>query len=484
LANGKLKPKKIADYVYELPKETKGYMKVPAKFYANDELIRAAEQRTLHQLTHVAWMPGIYKNSIAMPDMHMGYGFPIGGVAATDYEEGVISPGGVGYDINCGVRVLRTNLNRKDVLPHAKKLVQTIFNNVPAGLGSKAKIRLNENKLKDVLIDGAKYCVDNDMGWDEDLEHCEENGTLAGADPSVISDKAMKRGIPQVGSLGSGNHFIEIQYVDQIINEQLAKAMGIHSKDQVLVMIHTGSRGFGHQVCSDSLRKIERAMSKYNINPPARELASVPTTSDDGQHYLKSMACAANFAWANRQMILHWVRQSFENYFKGSPEDLDMHLIYDVAHNIAKKEEHTIDGKKRIVMTHRKGATRAFPAEHPEVPKAYRSLGQPVLIPGSMGTASYILVGQKRGMEISFGSTAHGAGRVMSRSAAKRKFWGSTVQKELQGEGIEVYAASKKVIAEEAPGVYKDIDVVADVSDALGIGKKAVRLKPIAVVKG
>jgi tRNA-splicing ligase RtcB len=322
------------------------------------------------------------------------------------------------------------------------------------------------------------------MGWESDLDHCEENGQMKNADISKISDKAISRGLPQAGSLGSGNHFLEIQYVDKIMDETLAKAMGIVEKDQVVVMIHTGSRGFGHQVCSDYLRQVEKAMPKYNITPPDRELACVPTQSDDGQAYFNAMACGANFAWGNRQMILHWVRETFEKRFNSSAEDLDMELIYDVAHNIAKKETHEIDGKNRTVITHRKGATRAFPAGHKDIPADYRSIGQPVILPGSMGTASYILVGQPGGINASFGSTAHGAGRVMSRSKAKKQFWGSTVKDELQGKGIQVKATTPKIIAEEAPGVYKDIDAVASVSDAVGIGKRAVRLKPIAVIKG
>ncbi|MBD3189114.1 MAG: RNA-splicing ligase RtcB [Candidatus Heimdallarchaeota archaeon] len=477
-------PKKINDYIYEIPKETRNYMKVPARIFANNKLIQAMEQRTLEQATHVAWMPGIYKNSLVLPDGHMGYGFPIGGVAATDYDEGVISPGGVGYDINCGVRVVRTNLSKKEVEPKLTHLANEIYKNVPSGVGSKARIKLSRSELEELLVEGAKYCVNQGYGWEKDLEHCEENGTMANADPSKVSNRAISRGMPQAGSLGSGNHFIEIQYVDQIYDKELAKKMGVKEENQVLVMIHTGSRGFGHQVCDDSLRHIEKASKKYNINPPDRQLTSVPTASEDGQAYFDAMACGANFAWGNRQMILHWVRESFTNQLKTEPEDLDMHLIYDVAHNIAKKEEHTIAGKKRTVITHRKGATRAFPAGHPEVPQAYRSIGQPVLLPGSMGTASYILVGQPQGMDVSFGSTAHGAGRVMSRSGARRKFWGSTVRDKLGDQGIYVRASNMKTVAEEAPGVYKDIDSVADVSDALGIGKKVIRLKPMAVVKG
>ena len=477
-------PKKIAENVYEIPKSTRNYMKVPARIFANEKIMRAMEQKMLTQATHIAWLPGIIKNALVLPDGHMGYGFPIGGVAATDYDKGVISPGGVGYDINCGVRLLRTNLQRKEVTPHAQKLSEDLFRNVPSGVGSKAKIRLNRNELQELLTEGASYCVKKGLGWEEDIELCEENGALSNADIETLSERAISRGMPQAGSLGSGNHFLEIQYVDKIYDEKLAKAMGIVQKDQVVVMIHTGSRGLGHQICSDYLRIVERAMPKYNLHPPDRELACVPTQSDDGQAYFNAMACGANFAWGNRQMILHWVRETFERQFKQSAEDMDMGLVYDVAHNIAKKEEHTIDGKKRTVITHRKGATRAFPAGHPDIPRAYQSIGQPVILPGSMGTASYVLIGQPNGMEISFGSTAHGAGRVLSRKAALRRFWGETVRDELKGKGIFVKSANPKIIAEEAPGVYKDIDSVAEVSDNLGIGKRVVRVKPIAVVKG
>jgi len=477
-------PKKIAENIYEIPKNEKSYMKVPARIFADDKLIKGMEEKMFIQATHVAWLPGIYKNSLVLPDGHMGYGFPIGGVAATDYQDGVVSPGGVGYDINCGVRLVRTNLKKNEVVPHAKKLSEELYDNVPAGVGSKAKIHLSRKELNELLIEGAKYCVKRGLGWEEDIEYCEENGAMANADPSAVSERAISRGMPQAGSLGSGNHFLEIQYVDQIYDEALAKAMGIIEKDQILVMIHTGSRGLGHEICGDYLRQVEQKMPQYNLNPPDRELACVPTQSEDGQNYLKAMACGANFAWGNRQMILHWVRETFEKRFGRSAEELDMHLIYDVAHNIAKKEEHTIDGKKRTVITHRKGATRAFPAGHSEVPQKYRSIGQPVILPGSMGTSSYVLIGQPKGMEISFGSTAHGAGRVLSRSGALKKFWGATVTDELKSKGIYIKATNPKIIAEEAPGVYKDIDAVATVSHNLGIGKKVVRLKPIAVVKG
>ncbi|NHJ49126.1 MAG: RtcB family protein, partial [Asgard group archaeon] len=326
----KIVPKKIAENIYEIPKSTFGYMKVPARIFANEKIIRAMEQRMFLQATHVAWLPGIYKHALVLPDGHMGYGFPIGGVAATDYNEGAISPGGVGYDINCGVRLVRTNLKKEQVIPHAQKLSEDLFRNVPSGVGSKAKIHLSQSELQELLVEGAKFCVKRGLGWEEDIENCEESGALKNADIQKVSQKAISRGMPQAGSLGGGNHFLEIQYVDDIYDEKLAKAMGVHQKGQVMVMIHTGSRGLGHQICSDYLRKLEQAMPKYNIHPPDRELACVPTQSDDGQAYFSAMAAGANFAWGNRQMILHWVRETFEKQFKQSAEDLDMGLIYDV----------------------------------------------------------------------------------------------------------------------------------------------------------
>ncbi len=418
-----------------------------------------------------------------MREAHQGYGFPIGGVAATDIEDGVLSPGGVGYDINCGVRVLRTNLERKDVESKIKELTQEIFTNVPSGLGSKRKIKLSIRDLDELLAEGVSWSLRNGFGWEEDALHCEANGKLEGADPSKVSSRAKERGVSQVGTLGAGNHFLEIQYVEKIFDEEAAKVYGL-SENQVTVMIHTGSRGLGHQVCSDYLRVMERAVRKYNINLPDRELAAAPGNSPEGQDYLAAMACAANFAWANRQSITHWVRESFQNVFGMSAEDLDMHLVYDVAHNIAKIEKHKVNGEVRTVYVHRKGATRAFPPGHPEIPEKYRSVGQPVLIPGTMGTSSYILKGRQEAMELSFGSTAHGAGRVMSRHQAVRSFSGAGVKNKLMSKGIFVRAASIKVVSEEAPEAYKNVDEVAKASHDAGIASLVARLRPLGVVKG
>ena len=478
--------KKVSDNVYEIPQETQQCMTVPVKIYASDALIQKMKQdATFKQATNAACLPGIYKHSIVLPDGHQGYGFPIGGVAATDYENGVISPGGVGYDINCGVRVLRTNLDEKDVRPKVRQLIDQLFADIPTGVGKQGKIHLRSHSgVDEVLRDGSKWAVEEGYGWEEDLEHQEANGRLDIADPSQVPGSAKERGLKQSGTLGSGNHFIEIQLVDEIYNEEAAKIMGITRKGQVMVMIHSGSRGLGHQVCSEYIRKMTQAMRKYNIEVPDRELCCAPTTSPEGQAYLGAMSAAANYAFANRQVMMHWTRQAFSKVMGQSPEDLDMGLIYDVAHNIGKVEEHTIDGQKRKVVVHRKGATRAFPPGHPDVPSKYRNVGQPVLIPGTMGTASYILLGNERGMDLSFGSTAHGAGRFMSRSRAKKQFFGKEIQDKLASEGIIVRATKGIVIAEEAPGAYKDVDEVVKVSDALGIATKAVRLRPIGVIKG
>ncbi|MHA1862872.1 MAG: RtcB family protein [Candidatus Thorarchaeota archaeon] len=478
--------KKVSDNVYEISQETQQCMKVPVKIYASDALVQKMKQdATFKQATNAACLPGIYKHSIVLPDGHQGYGFPIGGVAATDYENGVISPGGVGYDINCGVRILRTNLDENDVRPKVKQLIDQLFADVPTGVGKQGKINLRSHAgVDDVLRNGSKWAVEEGYGWEEDLDHQEANGRLDIANPADVPGTAKERGLKQSGTLGSGNHFLEIQLVDQIYDEEAAKVMGITRKGQVMVMIHSGSRGLGHQVCSEYIRKMTQAMRKYNIEVPDRELCCAPTTSPEGQAYLGAMSAAANYAFANRQVMMHWTRQAFSRVMGQSAEDLDMGLIYDVAHNIGKVEEHTIDGKRRKVVVHRKGATRAFPPGHPDIPSKYRNIGQPVLIPGTMGTASYILMGNERSMDLSFGSTAHGAGRFMSRSRAKKQFFGKEIQDKLASEGILVRATKGIVIAEEAPGAYKDVDEVVKVSDALGIATKAVRLRPIGVIKG
>lgn len=476
---------KIDEYLWRIPKYKQG-MRVPGLVFANDALIEKMKtDRTLNQCANVAHLPGIYKSAITLPDGHEGYGFPIGGVAATDYEEGVISPGGVGYDINCGVRLLSTNLTEKDIRPKLTQLTSTIFQNVPSGLGSRRKdFSLSSRDLDQLVTEGVHYLIDKGLGWSEDSEHCEEHGHMQNADPNKVSSTAKSRGLTQIGTLGSGNHFLEIQKVDKIFNHETAKVFGINQEDQVTVMIHCGSRGYGHQVCSDYLRVMEHAVQKYRISLPDRELACAPGNSPEAKDYIQAMACAVNYAFCNRQAIMHWVRQSFQQVYHEDPEKFGLKLVYDVAHNIAKAETHEIDGTSKKVWVHRKGATRAFPAGRKEIPKDYYDKGQPVLIPGSMGTSSWVLVGTEKAMNLTFGSTAHGAGRMMSRAAAKRKFWGGDIKTSLEKRGIVVRSASTMVLAEEADPAYKNVDVVADVSDKVGIATKVARLVPIAVVKG
>jgi len=476
----------IDTYTWRIPQKYKHGMRVPGLVFADQDLLdKMRTDRTLDQCANVAHLPGIYKYAITLPDGHEGYGFPIGGVAATDYTEGVVSPGGVGYDINCGVRLLTTNLTEKDIRPKLADLTTTIFNNVPSGLGSRRKdFHITLSELDRIASEGVPYIVERGLGWTEDVEHCEENGHMEHANPDKVSTNAKNRGLQQTGTLGSGNHFLEIQRVDKIFDPVIAKAFGITDVNQVTVMIHCGSRGFGHQICSDYLRVMERATQKYKIALPDRELACAPGTSNEAQDYYQAMACAVNYAFSNRQAITHWVRQSFQQVFKQPAETFGLRLVYDVAHNIAKIEEHKIDGAVKKVWIHRKGATRAFGPDRPEVPVDYRTHGQPVLIPGSMGTSSWILVGTKKGMDVSFGSTAHGAGRMMSRSAAKRNYWGGDVKKNLEERGIVVRAASTVVLAEEADPAYKNVDKVAEVSDKVGIATRIARLTPIAVAKG
>ncbi|HVP22519.1 MAG TPA: RtcB family protein [Conexivisphaerales archaeon] len=460
-------------------------MRVPARIFADEKLLsKMKTDRTLYQAANVATLPGIIRSALVMPDAHEGYGFPIGGVAAVDSEEGVISPGGIGYDVNCGVRLIRTNLKPEDVRPVLPELLDVLFRLVPSGVGSEGQLKVTQSELATIVTGGAEWAVSEGYGWESDLRHAEEGGRLASANPAKVSSTAMKRGRGQLGTLGSGNHFMEIETAGHIFDEGAAKAMGIREKDQVLVLIHTGSRGFGHQVCSDYLRVMESLMSRLGIHLPDRELAAGPVTAKETVDYLEAMACAANFAWVNRQMITHWVRQGFEKVFKADAEKLDMGLVYDVAHNIAKLEEHDVDGVKRKVYVHRKGATRAFPPGSPYIPEEYRPVGQPVLIPGSMGTASWVLRGTKKAMEMSFGTAAHGAGRFMSRAAAKREYGYQELLASLQHRGILVRAASRETVTEEAPGAYKDVDDVVEVTHAVGLAEKVVRLTPIGVVKG
>jgi len=476
---------RINEYTWRIPKSYKPGMRVPGIVFADEELLsKMKTDRTLVQCANVAHLPGIYKYAITLPDGHEGYGFPIGGVAATDYEEGVISPGGVGYDINCGVRLLTTNLSEEDVRPKLRKLAEIIFRNVPSGLGSRRKASVSPSELDRIVIEGVPRVVEQGYGWPEDIECCEENGCMKNANPDKVSSTAKRRGLSQIGTLGSGNHFLEVQKVDKIYDPKVAKVFGITHEGQVTVMIHCGSRGFGHQICSDYLRVVERAVRKYGISIPDRELACAPGKSREAEDYFEAMSCAVNYAFVNRQMITHWVRQSFEEALGMPSEKIGLSLVYDVAHNIAKIEEHTIDGRRVKMWVHRKGATRAFPPGHEAIPAEYRDVGQPVLIPGSMGTSSYVLVGTSKAMEISFGSTAHGAGRMMSRAAAKRKFWSGDIRRDLERRGIVVRSASAVVLAEEADLAYKDVDRVAAVSDAVGIAKRVARLVPLAVIKG
>jgi len=476
----------IDKYSWRIPQEYKPGMRVPGLVFADKELLEKMKtDRTLDQCVNVAHLPGICKHSITLPDGHEGYGFPIGGVAATDYEEGVISPGGVGYDINCGVRLLTTSMAEQDVRPELAGLTNKIFDNVPCGLGSRRKdFRITASELDRVAAEGVAYLVEQGMGWKSDIEHCEERGCMKTASPSKVSATAKNRGATQIGTLGSGNHFLEIQKVDKIFNPDAAKAFGINEEGQVTVMIHCGSRGYGHQICSDYLRVMERAVHKYKIDLPDRELACAPGKTNEAEAYFGAMACAVNYAFSNRQAITHWVRQSFEEVFKQPAEAFGLDLVYDVAHNIAKVEEHKVNGKRGKVWIHRKGATRAFPPNHADVPADYRSYGQPVIIPGSMGSCSWLLVGTAKAMEVSFASTAHGAGRMMSRSAAKRRFWGGDVKKALERRGIVVRSASAVVLAEEADQAYKDVNKVVEVSHKVGIATHVARMVPMAVVKG
>jgi tRNA-splicing ligase RtcB len=469
---------RVSDFIWEIPKS--GEMKVPARIYASEKLMELAKRdQTLQQARNVACLPGIQRMSYVMPDAHQGYGFPIGGVAAFDLDDGIISPGGVGYDINCGVRLLRTDFKESDITAKRKELLAEIFKEVPAGVGKGGITKLSRNVLKEILVRGAEWAVEQGYGTAEDLERTEEGGRMKDATWEFISERALERGIPQLGTLGAGNHFLEIQKVDEIYDEKVAKAFGIEEKGQVLVMIHCGSRGLGHQIATDYIELMEQKFGYKNL--PDRELINAPFKSDLGQRYYKSMCAAVNYAFANRQMIAHWVRDVFAKVM-GSARG--MRQIYDVCHNVAKVEKHTVNGKEKLLCIHRKGATRSFGPGRPEIPAVYRAVGQPVLIPGSMGTASYILVGTKEAEELSFSSTAHGAGRVMSRNEALRRFRGEQIRDELAKKGVELKASSWKGVAEEASAAYKDVDEVVRVSHETGLGKLVARVVPIGVMKG
>lgn len=476
---------KLDEYRWRIPRSYMKGMRVDGCVYADEKLIKLIKtDQSLQQVANVAHLPGIVKYSLAMPDIHWGYGFPIGGVAATDPEDGgVISPGGVGYDINCGVRLVRTNLKADEIRKELKPLINAIFAKIPCGVGKEGQIRLSPKEEKDVLRTGSKWAVENGYGWPEDLEFTQEQGCLKNADPDVITQRAFTRGKQQLGTLGAGNHFLEIQRIDKIYHEEAAQIMGLE-EGQVTVMIHSGSRGLGHQICDDHLKTWGNVTKKYGITLPDRQLVCAPVNSKEGQSYMSAMACAANYAWANRQCLMYWTREIFQDFFRMSAKELGLELIYDVAHNIAKLEKHEVNGVKRDLCVHRKGATRAFPPGHPEIPAKYSSIGQPVIIPGDMGTASYLLVGTQRAMDETFGSTCHGAGRVMSRRAAIRATKGRSLQRELEDQGIFVKARGRETLQEEAPEAYKDVNEVVKAAHEAGISKRVARMRPLAVMKG
>ncbi len=461
-----------------------GGMRVPGIIYTSEGMLPDIHKdRSPEQVANVACLPGIVKYSLAMPDMHLGYGFPIGGVAAFDWETGVVSPGGVGYDINCGCRLVATALNAGEVKGEIKGLVDALYAGIPTGVGSRGRVKLSKKDEKKVCVDGSKWAVKNGYGTPADIEHTEDGGAIPGANPELVSERAFERGKDQLGTLGSGNHFLEVQVVDKILEPETAAAFGLR-EGQVTVMIHSGSRGFGYQVCDDFLHRLTRHVQTLGITLPDRQLACAYIQSTEGQEYLAAMAAAANYAFANRQVLMHLTQEIFERYFNLSPRALDMRLVYDVAHNIAKKETHIVDGKRQTLCVHRKGATRAFPAGHPVLPEAYRNVGQPVLIPGDMGTASYVMVGTERAMEETFGSCCHGAGRVLSRHAAMKKAKGRAIYRELEDKGIFVRAHGRSTLAEEMPEAYKDISDVVDVVSRAGIARKVARLRPLGLIKG
>jgi tRNA-splicing ligase RtcB (3'-phosphate/5'-hydroxy nucleic acid ligase) len=476
---------RIDEYRWRIPKSYMPGMRVDGIIYASSELIKGIKQdNALQQVANVATLPGIIKHSLAMPDAHWGYGFSIGGVAATDIEEGgVISPGGVGFDINCGVRLLKTNIFKDDLKPILKKLVCALYNNIPAGIGSKGDIKVTAKEQERILVKGAGWALSKGYATESDIEYTEENGAMQDADPDAVSERAYERGKSQSGTLGSGNHFIEIQAVDEIYDQQAASRFSL-SKGQITVMIHSGSRGFGYQVCDDYARKMVHTLSKYNIKVPDRQLACAPFSSTDGRLYFGAMKCAANYAWNNRQCIMHLTRLCFEKIFRQSFQSLDMSLIYDVAHNIAKIEKHNIDGTEKTLCVHRKGATRSFGPHNTELPDDYKDIGQPVIIPGDMGTSSYLMLGTQKAMTETFGTTCHGAGRALSRKAASQRYRSSQVIDELAKKGITIMASGKSTISEESPGAYKDIDDVISAVHGAGISKKVCRMRPLGVIKG
>lgn len=475
----------IDSYRWRIPRSYQAGMRVDGIVYANEALLKQAKNdQALQQVANVAHLPGIVKHSLAMPDLHWGYGFVIGGVAATDpAQDGVVSPGGIGYDINCGVRLMRTNLSAQQLEGKTKALIGKLFDNIPCGVGRGGRIRLTVKEEKELIEQGAKWSIDRGYGSPTDLEFTEAAGLLDQADAYAASGRALQRGQNQLGTLGSGNHFLEIQVVTRVFYPEAAEVMGLWP-GQICVMIHTGSRGFGHQVCDEHVKTWVKVAQKYGIDLPDRQLAAAPINSPEGQDYITAMACGANYAWNNRQCIMHWTRQTFTDFFDTSSDELGLELIYDVAHNIGKFERHQVDSQEKELFVHRKGATRAFPAHHPEIPDQYAEVGQPVLIPGDMGTASYVLVGSPNAMTQTWGTTCHGAGRVLSRRKALELTKGRTIQRDLEDQGIFVRSAGRNTLREEVPEAYKDVNQVVEVVDGAGLSRRVVQLKPIGVIKG
>jgi tRNA-splicing ligase RtcB len=476
---------RVSDLCWRIPKRYKPGMRVDGLIYASEAMIAQIKQdQAPEQVANVAFLPGIQRASLAMPDIHWGYGFTIGGVCATDPAEGgVISPGGVGYDINCGVRLVRTSLSGEEVRPHLRELVEALFRRVPAGVGRGGAYRFGSKELLRLMAEGTRYLESRGLATDRDIEFTEGNGRLAGAEPDRVSERALQRGTDQCGTLGSGNHFMELQLVDRVFDESAASTMGL-SQGMLCVMIHSGSRGLGYQVCDDALKALRGVPEKYGVRLPDRQLACAPIDSPEGEHYLAAMCAAGNFAWCNRQLLMWQAREVFAQVLGRSWEELGMQLVYDVAHNIAKCEEHRVDGKPKKVWVHRKGATRAFPPGHPEIPTAYRRIGQPVLIPGDMGRASWVLAGEQGSMDQTFGTTCHGAGRAMSRTAAVKASKGRRIDRELAEQGVLARARSWRGLAEEQPAAYKDVDLVVDVVHRAGLSRKVARLRPVGVIKG
>jgi tRNA-splicing ligase RtcB len=477
-----VKIKQIDEWRYLIPKS--GKMRVPGLVFSSDQLMPTIkDDQSLLQVVNVATLPGIVSYSLAMPDIHWGYGFPIGGVAAFNMEDGIVSPGGVGYDINCGVRLVTTALVASEIRPRIKELVGVLFKNIPTGVGSRGKIRLSTKEGKKVAVQGSSWAVKKGLGTDEDLTRTEDQGVIRGADPETVSERAYKRGHDELGTLGSGNHFLEIQAVEEIYDHEIANVFNLF-EGQLTVLIHTGSRGFGHQICDDFLKEMGTRVREWGFDLPDRQLACAYINSEMGQRYLSAMACAANYAWANRQIIMHWTRETFEKILEISPRELRMELLYDVCHNIAKIEKHAVDKQEASLCVHRKGATRSLPPGHPNVPEIYRTVGQPVLIPGDMGTNSYVMAGSQQALDETFGSTCHGAGRVLSRKQAIKTARGRAINRELEDKGICVQSRGRTTLMEEMPEAYKDISLVVEAVHMAGLARKVAKLRPLGVIKG